>query len=404
MTPPRFDPLVSGPWANNPPLLLATHMLNLAGRLALRGAGRVEPNPLVGCVIARGDAVLAMGHHRVYGGLHAEAEALRSARERGIDVRGATVYVTLEPCAHEGKQPACARALIEAGVGRVVYARSDPNPLAAGGAAMLREAGIATELHTASALARAVSDPFVQRTTTPLPWVIAKWAQTIDGRVATRSGESKWISGAWSRRRVHQLRGRVDAILTGIGTVVADDPLLTARAHARPRRLAKRVVADTDLDIPLDSQLVRTAREVPTIVACERSIACTTYSAKKRAACDQAGVQLLPVADVGIGAGLDLRELLILLRRDHGVSSVLVEAGPGLLGSLLQEDLIDEALVYVAPLMLGDERARSVATGRVAEHLSGARRFELIRVKPLQGDVELTYRRRPSDDVLIAHG
>jgi diaminohydroxyphosphoribosylaminopyrimidine deaminase/5-amino-6-(5-phosphoribosylamino)uracil reductase len=301
--------------------------------------------------------------------------------------------VTLEPCNHVGKQPACVGALVEARVARVVFARADPNPIAAGGAAALREAGIEAVLHEGCVLATRVSDPFVKRVRTGLPWVIAKWAQTIDGRVATRTGQSKWISGEWSRARVHQLRSRVDAILTGIGTVVTDDPMLNARVRRPVRRIAKRVVADTGLDIPLDCKLVRTAREIPTLVACERSMACTTYTAKKRAACDQAGVQIVPVADVGIGGGLDLRELLGVLARDHGVATVLVEAGSGLLGSLLQEDLIDEAVVYVAPMMLGDEQARSVAVGRVATALSSARRFGLWRVKNLRGDVEIVYRR-----------
>lgn len=225
--------------------------------------------------------------------------------------------------------------------------------------------------------------------------MIAKWAQTIDGRVATRTGESKWISGEWARRRVHQLRGRVDAILTGIGTVVSDDPLLTARIGRSPRRVAARVVADSDLSLPLDSQLATTAREVPTLLAVERSMATTMYHAKKRAACDQLGITIMPIADQGPGNGLDLSELLRTLRTQHGVSTVMVEAGPGLLGSLFDENLIDEAIVYIAPLMLGDEQAKSVAIGRVAEKLSNARRFKLYRSKNLGGDVELTYRKPP---------
>lgn len=348
---------------------------------------------MVGCVIEKDGRVVGMGHHRQFGGPHAEAEALADCRRRGIDPAGATAYVTLEPCNHTGKQPPCTRALIEARVARVVYARSDPNPVAAGGADALRALGIEAVRHDGCPFATGVSDPFVKRVTTGLPWVIAKWAQTIDGRVATRTGQSKWISGEWSRARVHQLRSRVDAILTGIGTVVTDDPMLDARVGRVVRRIAKRVVADTGLDIPLDSKLVRTARDIPTLVACERSMACTTYTAKKRAACDQAGVQLIPIADVGIGGGLDLRELLGVLARDHGVSTVLVEAGSGLLGSLLRDDLIDEAVVYIAPMMLGDEQARSVAVGRVATALSSARRFGLWRVKNLRGDVEIVYRR-----------
>ena len=367
--------------------------LNLAARCALRASGRAEPNPLVGCVIVKAGRVVGVGHHRQFGSAHAEVEAIANARSRGEDVAGATAYVTLEPCNSWGRNPPCSDALVAARIREVVFAVTDPNPMKAGGAMRLREAGIIARQSSASALATGVSLPFVKRVTTGLPWVIAKWAQTIDGRVATRTGESKWISGTWARQRVHQLRGRVDAILTGIGTVLADDPMLNARVPRPPRRVAKRVIADTGLEISLETQLVRTAREFPTLVACERSMASGTYTAKKRAALDQAGVEIIPVADQGIGGGLNLRELLTALARDHHVSTVMVESGPGLLGSLFEYDLVDEAVVYIAPMLLADEQARSAAVGRVAEKLSNARQFQLCRVKALDGDVEITYRR-----------
>ncbi|HLP85170.1 MAG TPA: bifunctional diaminohydroxyphosphoribosylaminopyrimidine deaminase/5-amino-6-(5-phosphoribosylamino)uracil reductase RibD [Phycisphaerales bacterium] len=367
--------------------------LRLAARCALRAQGRAEPNPLVGCVLVRDGRVIGIGHHRRFGAAHAEVEAITNARARGERIDGATAYVTLEPCNSWGRNPPCSDALVAAKVREVVYAVTDPNPMKAGGALRLREAGIIARQSTASPLATAISQPFIKRVTTGLPWVIAKWAQTIDGRVATRTGESKWISGVWARQRVHQLRGRVDAILTGIGTVVADDPLLNARLPRSPRRVAKRVIADTGLEIPLDSQLVRTARELPTLVACERSMASGTYTAKKRAALDQAGVEIIPIADQGIGGGLNLRELLTALARDHHVATVMIESGPGLLGSLFESDLVDEAVVYIAPMLLADEQARSAAVGRVAEKLSNARQFQLCRVKALDGDVEITYRR-----------
>lgn len=367
--------------------------LTLAARCALRAQGRAEPNPLVGCALVRDGRVIGIGHHRRFGAAHAEVEAITNARARGERVDGATAYVTLEPCNSWGRNPPCSDALVAANVREVVYAVTDPNPMKAGGALRLREADIIARQSDASPLATAISQPFIKRVTTGLPWVIAKWAQTIDGRVATRTGESKWISGVWARQRVHQLRGRVDAILTGIGTVVADNPLLNARLPRSPRRVAKRVIADTGLEIPLDSQLVRTARELPTLVACERSMASGTYTAKKRAALDQAGVEIIPIADQGIGGGLNLRELLTALARDHHVATVMIESGPGLLGSLFESDLVDEAVVYIAPMLLADEQARSAAVGRVAEKLSNARQFQLCRVKALDGDVEITYRR-----------
>jgi diaminohydroxyphosphoribosylaminopyrimidine deaminase/5-amino-6-(5-phosphoribosylamino)uracil reductase len=367
--------------------------LDLAARLALRGAGRVEPNPMVGCVIERHGRLIGLGHHMRFGGLHAENEALNDCARRGEDPRGGTVYCTLEPCNGVGAHPPCVRALIEAGIARVVFARRDPNPLKRGGMEALHAAGIDAVCSDASALAAGVGAPFVKRVETGMPWVIAKWAQTIDGRIATRTGESRWISSERSRRRVHRLRARVDAILTGIGTALADDPLLTARG-VTVRRVARRVVADSDLDLPPDSKLARTADDAPVLVACHEELVSAGITASRVRMLTSRGVKLLGVARSPKGWGIDLAHLLRVLAGEHEVSTLLVEAGPGLLGSLFDADLVDEAVVHVAPMMLGDEHAKAVATGRVAESLGMANRFRLWRVKPLGDDVELTYRAR----------
>jgi len=365
-------------------------MLDLAARAALRATGRVEPGTTVGCVLERDGEVLAIGRHRRFGGLHAEREALRSAAEAGVDVRGSTAWVTLEPCCHQGKQPPCTDALIEAGIARVVAAQRDPNPIASGGFEVLRAAGVEVRTSDASAMAVAASEPFVKRITTGLPWVTAKWAQTIDGRVATRTGESKWISGPLSRRRVHRRRGMQDAMLTAIGTVLADDPMLNVRG-AVARRRPMRVVVDRDLDIPLESALVRTAEEIPTLIACDKVLARASITEGKRSALEAAGCEVAGVPQ-GPG-GVDLRLLMEHLVRTHDVAHVMVEAGPGLLGSLFEADLVDEALVYVAPMLLGDEMARSVVAGLVAASLANGRAMRLVRTKAIAGDVELTYRR-----------
>lgn len=367
-------------------------MLDLAARHALRAQGDVEPGAIVGCVIEMNGQVVAIGHHRRHGGPHAEREALDSCARRGIDPRGATMYVTLEPCNAHGKNPPCSEAVINAGIAKVVYACDDPNPLKAGGAARLREAGIDVELCNESSLACDVSEPFRHRLLNRRPWVIAKWAQTIDGRIATRTGESKWISSPRSRARVHRLRARVDAIITGIGTVLADDPALNARDVPRARRIARRVVCDTDLDIPLDCQLVRTARDIPTTIACAAELVGSEIMRDKQAKLEAAGIELLAVP--AGQRGVDLEALMRLLMERHICATVLVEAGPGLLGSLFDADLVDEAVVYIAPMLLGDEMARSVAVGRVAQSLSAARRLRLCRSKPIGDDIELTYRRR----------
>ncbi|MGD9789116.1 MAG: bifunctional diaminohydroxyphosphoribosylaminopyrimidine deaminase/5-amino-6-(5-phosphoribosylamino)uracil reductase RibD [Phycisphaerales bacterium] len=369
-------------------------MLDLAARLALRAQGDVEPNPIVGAVLARDGRVIGMGHHRRFGGFHAEREAIEDCRRRGESPKGATLYCTLEPCAHVGKQPACTTTIIEQGLARVVYARKDPNPVAAGGAAALEAAGVRTELCETSTIAVGINAPFVKRIQTGLPWVIAKWAQTIDGRLATRSGDSKWISSETSRRRVHRLRARVDAIVTGLGTVLADDPQLTARSVTRVRRRAIRVVCDTDLQIPLGSNLVRTARETPTIVACARELVSSGIARDRVEMLTSEGVRVVGVRESAVGRGLEIEELLATLLRDHGVCNVLVEAGPGLIGSLFERRLVDEAIVFIGPMLLGDEMARSVSAGRAVEQLRGATRLTLWRVKRLGNDMELTYRTR----------
>ncbi len=370
----------------------AAHWLTLAARIACRAAGRVEPNPMVGAVIVRDGRLIGMGHHRRFGGLHAEREALANCIARGEDPRGATVYCTLEPCRHVGKQPPCTDALIAARVAGVVYARADPGHASGGGADVLCAAGIPCDLCPHAPNATRLSDPFVHRVTTGLPWVIAKWAQTIDGRIATRSGESKWISAPRSRARVHRLRARVDAVLTGIGTVRADDPLLTARG-VRTRRVASRVVVDADLDTPTDAALVRTARDVPTIVACSKDLLSAGIAAAKKDALEAAGVTLLGIPERSDQPGrLRLDMLLAALAERFQVTNVLLEAGAGLTGSLLDAGLVQELRVYVAPLLLGDEHAMSPASGRVADSLTQGRRFELLRAKPIGSDVELVYR------------
>lgn len=362
---------------------LIRRMLDRAARVALRAAGDVEPNPLVGCVIARGEEVIGIGHHRRFGHLHAEREAIVDCRRRGHDPRGATVYCTLEPCRHFGKQPPCTDAVVEAGIARVIYARADPGPESGGGDAVLGAAGVEAMRSDASVLATRLSDPFVHRVRTGLPWVIAKWAQTLDGRIATRTGESQWITGPLMRRRVHRLRARVDAVMVGVGTVVADDPMLTARDVRRVRRVAARVVLDTEGRMPVDSALARTAAQVPTVV-----VTCGMAEFPP-------GVRVVRVGRES--SGVDLREALVAMRERWGVSTVLVEAGPRVLGSLMEAGLVNECVVHVAPMVLGDGAALPSVAGRVAPALADARRFGLARVKRVGGDVELMYRAAMAD-------
>ena len=350
--------------------------LDLAARAALRAGGDVEPNPMVGAVIVREGRILGLGHHRCFGGLHAEREALADCRRRGESPRGATAYVTLEPCRHHGKQPPCTDALIEAGVAGVVYARQDPHGASGGGAGVLRRAGITCELSGESTLATRLSDPFVKRVTTGLPWVVAKWAQSADGCMTTPPGADRRISNALSHARVHRLRARVDAIITGIGTVLADDPMLTARGVRRVRRVARRVVIDSRGRLPATSRLATSAGEAPVLVM------------------HAGGGVSLPRGVEGASAPgadgcVDLSAMLRLLASRYDATNVLVEGGPRLLKAFFDAGLVDEAVVYEASHVLGRVEGSGVAP-QIKEDWG----FEPVRRKPLGGDVERVFRRR----------
>lgn len=323
--------------------------------LAARGRGRVEPNPMVGCVIVRSGRVLGEGYHHHFGGPHAEIEALRHCAR---SPRGAVVYVTLEPCCHVGKTGPCTDALLSAGVSRIVAAMTDPFPCVRGrGFRALRAAGVRVDVGLCRDDAEALNAPFLTLRRTGRPWVILKWAQSLDGRLATRTGDSRWISGDLSRRLAHRLRGRVDAILVGIGTVVADDPMLTCRDAGR-LRIARRIVLDSRLRIPLRCQLVSSAGDTPVLVAATREA--VRASRKKVRDLVAAGVEVLPLPSlegrVSV-AGL-LRELG---RRE--CTNVLVEGGPELLGTFADEGLADEAYVFVAPRIIGGRRAPGAIGG-----------------------------------------
>lgn len=322
--------------------------------LAARGRGSVEPNPMVGCVLVRGGRVVGEGYHRRYGGPHAEVNALKAAERLA---RGATAYVTLEPCCHYGKTPPCTDALIAAGVKRVVLAMRDELPPVSGrGVAILRQSGIRVSVGLCDDQARHLNAPYLKLKGTGRPWVILKWAQSIDGKIATRTGDSKWISGEQSRRYAHKIRGRVDAIVVGVATVVADDPALTCR-HDKPRRIASRVVLDPRLRTPPDARLVRTARKVPTIIVTDRR---QTGSAKARRLA-RLGVEILGVRSSR--SGLDLDGLLQVLGRRQ-MTNIMVEGGGRTLGTFLDAGLADEAVIFVSRRLIGGRQAPSALAGQ----------------------------------------
>lgn len=311
-------------------------------RLAEQGLYSTSPNPRVGCVIARGGQIVGRGWHERAGEPHAEVHALREAGEQA---RGATAYVTLEPCSHFGRTPPCADGLIAAGVGRVVAAMADPNPLVAGqGLEKLRQAGIQAEVGLMGAEAEALNIGFVSRMTRGRPWVRLKAAASLDGKTALNNGASQWITGPEARQDGHRWRARACAILTGIGTVLEDDPLMNVRQVETPRQ-PQRIIVDSRLEIPLTARILAGGKVL---------IACAQENPNKQAALAALGVELLllpnPQGKV---------DLLALMRHlgQRGINELHVEAGYKLNGSLLAAGLVDEVLLYLAPCLLGHEAA-----------------------------------------------
>ena len=375
-----------------------TEALHLAGH----GRGWVEPNPMVGAVVVRGGQVIGRGWHRRCGGWHAEVEALHDCRGHGHDPAGATVYVTLEPCSHHGRTPPCTDALISAGVGRVVVAMVDPSEHAAGaGLRRLREAGIEVKVGVCEQAAKELNAPFVKQVTAGLPWVTLKWAQTLDGRIATGTGDSRWISGEASRQRVHQWRATADAIMVGIGTVLADDPQLTARG-VEVARLALRVVVDPDLRMPSDARMVEplSPEHPPVILAVDETLVKADDPRVIEWKSRGATVVGLPHWEKAGQASddphgrLDLESLMRELACVHNATNVLVEGGASLHGSLLGQGLVDQVLAFVAPLLMGDDKALPAVRGLGCATVAEAATLSLRGVERIGDDVLLDYRMR----------
>lgn len=354
--------------------------------LARRAEGRTSPNPLVGAVVVRGGRAVGEGFHEGPGRSHAEAVALAAAGRRA---RGATLYVTLEPCVHTDKRtPPCAPAVVRAGIARAVLGMRDPNPKVAGrGVAALKAAGIATEVGCEAALCKRLNAPYLRVLTTGLPWVTLKVAQTLDGKVATPRGESRWITGEAARRHGHGLRARNDVILVGIGTVRADDPVLTCRLVRG--RSPVRVVVDARLETPPTARVLTEGRPTPTILAtlgAALPAALTRAGAARRKALEAAGARLLPVP--GRGGRVDLGRLLAALAAE-GWHRVLCEGGPGLAGALVRAGLVSQVAFYTAPRLLGGDDARGAIGGAAPARLADALRLGPLAVRRLGDDVLL---------------
>ncbi len=353
----------------------AGHMRAALG-LARRGLGRVWPNPAVGCVIVAGDHVVGRGRTADGGRPHAETAALAMA---GTAARGATAFVTLEPCAHTGKTPPCAEALIAAGIARVVSTIEDPDPRVAGaGFAALRSAGIEVVTGCLAAEAEALNAGFLRRVRTGRPRLTLKLAASLDGRIATASGESRWITGARARAEVHLMRARSDAVLVGAGTARSDDPRLDVRGLGLSDANPVRVVVSGGLTLPRGGALGTTARDIP-LWLCHHSEA----EADRRAAWAETGADLLEIPFQEDGQ-LDLAALMRTLG-DRGLTRVLCEGGGRLSAALLEAGLVDEVVLYTAGIVLGDEGTPAVGTLRV-EALADAPRLRLVETARIGDD------------------
>ena len=344
----------------------------------------VSPNPMVGAVIGRSGEVLGEGYHRAAGEPHAEIEAIRAAGEQTLV--GATMYVSLEPCCHQGRTPPCTDAILEAGIERVVVASDDPSPHASGrGLGILRDEGVDVVLADGDLATRArlLNQPFRKHAKSGRPWVLFKSAMTLDGKVATHTGDSKWISSEASRLRAHYWRAQSDGVAVGIGTALADDPQLTARIEGVVRQ-PRRIVFDALARLPLSSQLVRAARDVPVTVVVSR--------AAPRAATEGLethGVEVIVATGENEPARIchALEQLGAL-----GLTSILLEGGPHLAGAFLDAGEIDEVRLFLAPIVLGGRTARDPLEGEGAERVADAARALTLEVERIADDVLISAR------------
>lgn len=378
--------------------------MSRAIELAKRGIGLTNPNPLVGAVIVKDGRIIGEGYHRRCGELHAERNAIAALTE---SARGATIYVTLEPCCHYGRTPPCTDAILEQGITRAVIGSRDPNPKVAGkGAGILREAGVQVEEDFMKEECDRLNPVFFHYITDKTPYVIMKYAMTADGKIATRTGASKWITGEEARTEVQKLRHRCMGIMAGIGTVLADDPMLNVRIEGGKSPI--RIICDSDLRIPPDSRICRTAKEYPTIVACAEECMQADEDEHKSSASGvaesekhdkrektrqlrESGIQVLSVP--GGDGRVDLRKLMEILG-GQGIDSILLEGGGTLNDSAWRAGIVQEVQVFVAPKIFGGKEAKTPVAGRGVQFPDEAVRLDLCKVSQIGEDLLLEYKVR----------
>ena len=353
----------------------------MALALAEKGKGFTSPNPMVGALVVKDGQVVGQGWHQAYGGPHAEVHAIDDA---GTLSRGAVLYVTLEPCNHTGKTPPCTQKILDAGISKVVMAMEDPNPLASGGAQRLRNHGVSVVSGVLENQARKLNEIFIKHIRTRKPFVILKYASTLDGRIATRSGDSKWITCEKSRAYVHEIRHLVDGIMVGVDTVINDDPSLTTRIPDFSGRDPLRIVLDTNLRIPEQAKILHLTSQAKTMVVCGALENRDALFIEKKARLGQRGVTVIETALKN--GRIDLGALMVMLG-GNGVSSVLIEGGSRVLSSALQAGIVDKIIGFYAPKILGGDDGVPLLRGEGPEWMKDAIQFENMDIRRFDGDI-----------------
>ncbi len=347
--------------------------------LAQKGVGHTNPNPMVGCVVVKDGRIISEGWHEEYGGFHAERNALLQCRE---DPAGADLYVTLEPCCHTGKTPPCTDIIIEKGIGRVFVGSLDPNPLVnGGGIRILTEAGIPVQTGILAEECERLNEVFYHYMRTKLPFLVMKYAMSLDGKIACETGDSKWVTGEAARRHVHGLRNRYMGIMVGIGTVLQDDPLLSCRIEDGKDPI--RIICDSSLRIPMDSRIVQTAGEIPTIMVCTQEACDSRKTQEKMGMLRDIGIQVLPTEG---GVGVNLKQLMSKLG-EQGIDSILLEGGSTLNASALRNGIVDKVYAYISNKLIGGVDAPTPIGGIGADRIGDAVQLANVSIRSMEEDI-----------------
>ncbi|EJO5348621.1 bifunctional diaminohydroxyphosphoribosylaminopyrimidine deaminase/5-amino-6-(5-phosphoribosylamino)uracil reductase RibD [Clostridium botulinum] len=346
-------------------------------KLAKKGEGKVNPNPKVGAVVVKDNKIIGAGYHKYFGGPHAEVYALREAEE---NARGATIYVTLEPCSHYGKTPPCAEAIVKAGISKAVIAMKDPNALVQGrGIDILKQNGIEVVTGIMEKESKELNEVFIKYITKKEPFVVLKTASTLDGKIATKTGESKWITGEESRYRVHQIRNDLSGIMVGIGTIIKDNPLLTTRIEGG--RSPKTIIVDSHLRTPLESKILKTINERTIYIATTKN----HNNISKKQTLEKLGVKILEFQENNEGK-VPLKKLMRCLGKEE-VDSVLLEGGSTLNFSALKEGIVDKVMCFIAPKIMGGQDSKNMIGGDGVENLKDIFKLENLKLEKIGEDI-----------------